>query len=46
MLAVDHAATGFNIAQAALDDLTGDQAVQLGRVTATAVQVAVSECGL
>ncbi|CAN8104293.1 unnamed protein product [Discula destructiva] len=46
VLAVDHTATGFNLAQPALDALTGNQAVALGRVTATAVQVAASQCGL
>ncbi|KAJ4417923.1 hypothetical protein N0V82_005880 [Gnomoniopsis sp. IMI 355080] len=46
VLAVDHAADGFNLAQQAMDVLTGGQAVALGRVTATAVQVAASECGL
>lgn len=46
MLAVDHTATGFNLAQAAMDDLTNGQAVALGRIDATATQVAVSACGL
>lgn len=46
VLAVDHTATGFNLAQAAMDDLTNGQAVALGRIDATATQVAVSACGL
>ncbi|KAF8894770.1 Asp f 13-like protein [Infundibulicybe gibba] len=46
ILAIDHAASGFNIAEAAMDDLTGGQAVQLGRIDATATQVPSSVCGL
>ncbi|KIJ31052.1 hypothetical protein M422DRAFT_61683 [Sphaerobolus stellatus SS14] len=46
VLAIDVAASSFNIAQAALDELTGGQAVQLGRVNVTAVEVAPSACGL
>ncbi|KAF5354586.1 hypothetical protein D9758_011211 [Tetrapyrgos nigripes] len=46
VLAVDHAGTGFNIAQAAMDELTGGQAVALGNVQVTSSQVAVSNCGL
>ncbi|KIJ37888.1 hypothetical protein M422DRAFT_211099, partial [Sphaerobolus stellatus SS14] len=46
VLAIDFAAQGFNIAQSALDELTGGQAVQLGRVNVTASQVAASACGL
>ena len=46
VLAIDHVAAGFNIAEAALNSLTNGQAVQLGRVDADAVQVDVSLCGL
>ncbi|KAF9009565.1 eliciting plant response-like protein [Cyathus striatus] len=46
VLAIDHARTGFNIARAAMDELTGNQAVSIGRVDVTAVQVANSFCGL
>ncbi|KAF4578403.1 hypothetical protein EYR40_001451 [Pleurotus pulmonarius] len=47
VLALDHAATGtFNIALAAMNTLTDDNAIQLGRVTANANQVAASACGL
>ncbi|TVY49230.1 Protein SnodProt1 [Lachnellula cervina] len=46
VLAIDHAVEGFNIAQAALDQLTGGQAVQLGRVDADWTQVDASVCGL
>lgn len=46
VLAIDHAAEGFNIAQAALDTLTGGQAVALGRIDASYAQVDPSVCGL
>ncbi|KAI8953346.1 EC5 protein [Xylaria longipes] len=46
VLAVDHAGAGFNIALKAMNDLTNGQAVALGRVDATAVQVATSACGI
>ncbi|CAF3452022.1 hypothetical protein SNK03_013113 [Fusarium graminearum] len=46
VLAIDHTAAGFNISPAAMNALTNNQAVQLGRVDATATQVAVSNCGL
>jgi hypothetical protein len=46
VLAMDHTSAGFNIAQAAMDELTGGQAVQLGRIDASYVQVASSACGL
>lgn len=38
-MAIDHAASGFNIAQEAMDALTNNQAVALGRVEASVVQV-------
>jgi hypothetical protein len=46
ILAMDHAAEGFNIAQEALDQLTGGQAVALGRIDAQWAQVDSSACGL
>ncbi|KAK7456501.1 hypothetical protein VKT23_010752 [Stygiomarasmius scandens] len=46
VLAVDHAGSGWNVAQAAMDELTGGQAVALGRVDVTSKKVAVSNCGL
>jgi len=46
LLAVDHAAEGFNIAKAALDTLTGGRAVELGRIDAQWAEVASSACGL
>ncbi|KAF2277953.1 heat-stable 19 kDa antigen precursor, partial [Westerdykella ornata] len=44
VLAVDHTANGFNIAKRAMDELTGGNAVQFGRVDAQAVQVVASQC--
>ncbi|KAF5345926.1 hypothetical protein D9758_011421 [Tetrapyrgos nigripes] len=46
MLAIDHAGTGFNVAQAAMDELTGGQAVALGRVDVTSKKVNIKNCGL
>ncbi|KAM0197213.1 hypothetical protein ACHAPA_004168 [Fusarium lateritium] len=44
--AIDHADAGFNISPAAMNALTNNQAVKLGRVDATAIQVPVRNCGL
>ncbi|KAH8909154.1 SnodProt1 [Coniochaeta sp. PMI_546] len=46
ILAVDHAASGLNIALDAMNDLTNGQAVFLGRVDAAVAQVDLSNCGL
>ena len=46
VLAIDHAGAGFNIALSAMNALTDNQAVFLGRVNAQATQVAKSACGL
>ena len=46
VLAIDHAASGFNIALEAMNTLTNDQAEFLGRINADAVQVPASSCGL
>ncbi|KAK7033084.1 Cerato-platanin [Favolaschia claudopus] len=47
VLAVDHAGPGtFNIALKAMNNLTNNQAVKLGRVTVSSIQVAKSACGL
>jgi adenosylcobinamide amidohydrolase len=47
VLAVDHAAPGtFNVALAAMNTLTNNQAVALGRVTITSAKVTASVCGL
>ncbi|GFP56938.1 protein SnodProt1 [Trichoderma asperellum] len=46
VLAIDHAGAGFNIGLDAMNALTNGNAVALGRVSATASQVAVSNCGL
>lgn len=46
VLAIDTGAAGFNIAEAALNNLTHGNAIQLGRINATATQVNASACGL
>nr|AGL40520.1 cerato-platanin 2 [Crinipellis campanella] len=46
VLAMDVAGNGFNVAQEAMDELTGGQAVALGNVDVQAVQVDASACGL
>ncbi|KIM63755.1 hypothetical protein SCLCIDRAFT_1213915 [Scleroderma citrinum Foug A] len=45
VLAVDVALQGFNVAETAMNALTGGQAVQLGRINVQATQVDVSYCG-
>lgn len=46
VLAIDHAASGFNIGLNAMNKLTNGSAVQVGVVNAAASQVAASVCGL
>ncbi|KAL1796677.1 hypothetical protein ACET3X_005217 [Alternaria dauci] len=46
ILAVDSSVQGFNIAKAAMDELTNGQAAALGRIDAQYAQVATSNCGL
>ena len=47
VLAIDHAGAGtFNIALSALNKLTNNQAVTLGRINAVATQVSGKACGL
>lgn len=46
ILAIDVATPDFNIALSAMNELTGGQAVNLGRVPITAVQVNNTVCGL
>nr|AGL40519.1 cerato-platanin 4 [Crinipellis campanella] len=46
VLAIDHAGSGFNVAQAAMDELTGGQAVALGNIDVQSTRVASSACGL
>ncbi|KAH7911903.1 Asp f 13-like protein [Hygrophoropsis aurantiaca] len=43
---VDVSQNGFVSSEAAMNTLTGNQAVDLGRINVTAVQVAASSCGL
>ncbi|KAL5536600.1 hypothetical protein ACEPAF_423 [Sanghuangporus sanghuang] len=44
--AIDYAASGFNIALSAMNNLTNGQAEQVGVVQATATQLNASACGL
>lgn len=46
MLAIDYVGQGFNIAKAAMNNLTNGHAQQLGRVDATYAQVDLSKCKL
>jgi len=46
VLAIDHTDNGFNLAKAAMDDLTNNQAANLGRIDAQYAQVTVDKCGL
>jgi len=46
MLAIDYTLDGFNLSQFAMNNLTNNNAQQLGAVQATTVQVAASACGL
>ncbi|KAH6919109.1 snodprot1 [Coprinopsis sp. MPI-PUGE-AT-0042] len=45
IIAVDVGRGGFNIARGAMDKLTGNQAVALGRINVSSRQVANSACG-
>ncbi|KAL0575661.1 hypothetical protein V5O48_006317 [Marasmius crinis-equi] len=46
VVAIDHAGSGFNVAQAAMDELTGGQAVALGRIDVQSQRLSPSDCGL
>ncbi|KAI6250068.1 hypothetical protein HI914_01464 [Erysiphe necator] len=46
VLAIDHAGQGFNIAEAAMNQLTNGHAKALGRIEAAFMQVNSSQCGL
>lgn len=46
VLAIDHAVAGFNIARGAMDKLTNNRAVQLGRVEAKATMIDAKMCGM
>ncbi|KAI0676689.1 Cerato-platanin [Trametes maxima] len=46
VLAIDHTDAGFNIALGAMNTLTNNQGVFLGRIDAQATQVPASQCGL
>lgn len=46
ILAIDHAASGFNIGLAAMNALTHGQAAKLGRVDVKATKISSKSCGL
>ena len=46
ILAIDRSNVGFTVSETAMNTLTGNQAVALGRVDVTATQVDASVCGL
>jgi hypothetical protein len=46
VLAIDKAGNGFNIAKAAMNELTGSRAEELGVVEAVVASVDVKNCGL
>ena len=46
VLAIDFVGQGFNIAKAAMNDLTNGQAEKLGRINAAYTQVPLSNCKL
>ncbi|KAK3690758.1 hypothetical protein LTR37_019024 [Vermiconidia calcicola] len=46
VLGIDHTDTGINMSLGAMNQLTNNQAVQLGRVNAQVTKVGVGKCGL
>ena len=46
VLAVDQSASGFVIGRNAMNTLTGNQAMKLGRVNVQATQIDASKCGI
>lgn len=46
VLAVDHAAVGFNIGRGAMNELTGGRAVEVGNVDVQWTEVGRHVCGL
>ncbi|KAF9265884.1 cerato-platanin-like protein [Marasmius fiardii PR-910] len=46
IVAIDHAGSGFNVAQAAMDELTDGQAVALGNINVQSTRLSPSDCGL
>ena len=46
VLAIDHAANGYNIGLTAMNALTNGNAVMLGRVDVAATEVDASNCGI
>ncbi|OAA42275.1 secreted insect toxic protein [Metarhizium rileyi] len=46
VLAIDHAGSGFNIGQTAMNALTNGRAVEFGQVDATVTRLTPKDCGL
>jgi hypothetical protein len=46
VILIDHADDGFVVSKAAMNELTGNQAVQLGKVSVTSQKLSPSSCGL
>ncbi|KAJ4413359.1 hypothetical protein N0V85_003590 [Neurospora sp. IMI 360204] len=46
ILAIDHAGSGINMSKAAMNELTGGNAEQYGRVDAVVASAPLSACGL
>ncbi|KAI0329937.1 Cerato-platanin [Cubamyces sp. BRFM 1775] len=46
ILAIDHAAEGFNISKVALEQLTDGAGIPLGHVEVDAAQIPIERCGL
>ncbi|KAL4938933.1 hypothetical protein BDV06DRAFT_45667 [Aspergillus oleicola] len=43
---IDQSPSGFNVGQQAMDQLTGNRAIELGRIDVTWTEVSREECGL
>ncbi|PGH14331.1 hypothetical protein AJ79_03153 [Helicocarpus griseus UAMH5409] len=46
VIAVDHAGAGFNLAKAAMDELTGGRAAEIGRTDMTVTEATPADCGM
>ncbi|EEH05742.1 conserved hypothetical protein [Histoplasma capsulatum var. duboisii H88] len=46
VIAMDHAGSGFNLAKAAMNELTGGRAVEIGRTDMTVTEAVPGDCGM
>ncbi|OJD19517.1 hypothetical protein AJ78_00488 [Emergomyces pasteurianus Ep9510] len=46
VIAMDHTVNGFNVAKAAMNELTGGRAAELGRVDMTVTEASSGDCGM